>query len=164
MRQAIRTGENENAEFKPFVEPKNPKIEELKRTTVAFANTAGGTIFLGVNDDTTLEGVDGALMRWIASESKDGNQRSRKVESQDRARYDGLLRQALTAGITPTVPITSHYVEVDGLTILLVHVPRGTDGPYTRTAGSCFVRAGGSTRHANPDDLKRLGAGRFRRF
>jgi ATP-dependent DNA helicase RecG len=47
----IEAGEDLTTEFK------REYTEETKRTIVAFANTAGGTLYIGVNDDKTITGV-----------------------------------------------------------------------------------------------------------
>jgi ATP-dependent DNA helicase RecG len=48
----IETGENLTTEFK------REYTEEIKKTIVAFANTAGGTLYIGINDDKSIAGVD----------------------------------------------------------------------------------------------------------
>ena len=47
----IEAGENLTTEFK------REYTEEIKKTIVAFANTAGGTLYIGINDDGTIVGV-----------------------------------------------------------------------------------------------------------
>jgi ATP-dependent DNA helicase RecG len=47
----IKAGENLTTEFK------REYTEDIKKTVVAFANTAGGTLYIGVNDDKTIAGV-----------------------------------------------------------------------------------------------------------
>jgi len=47
----IKTGENLTTEFK------REYTEEIKKTIIAFANTAGGTLYIGIKDDKTISGV-----------------------------------------------------------------------------------------------------------
>jgi ATP-dependent DNA helicase RecG len=47
----IELGENLTTEFK------REYTEEIKKTIVAFANTAGGTLYIGINDDKSIAGV-----------------------------------------------------------------------------------------------------------
>jgi len=47
----IEAGENLTTEFK------REYTEEIKKTIVAFANTAGGTIYIGINDDKSIIGL-----------------------------------------------------------------------------------------------------------
>ena len=44
--------ENKNTEFK------SKYVDSIKRTVIAFANTDGGTIYIGIEDDGTVCGVD----------------------------------------------------------------------------------------------------------
>ena len=44
--------ENKNTEFK------REYIDDIKKTVVAFANTDGGVLYIGINDDGTACGVD----------------------------------------------------------------------------------------------------------
>lgn len=53
-------GENKTTEFK------REYVEDIKNTIVAFANCDGGTLYIGVNDDGTVCGVDnvdGTMLR-----------------------------------------------------------------------------------------------------
>jgi ATP-dependent DNA helicase RecG len=50
--QRVEEGENLTTEFK------REYTEEIKKTIIAFANTAGGTLFIGINDDMSIAGVD----------------------------------------------------------------------------------------------------------
>jgi ATP-dependent DNA helicase RecG len=50
--QRIEEGENLTTEFK------REYTEEIKKTIVAFANTAGGTLYIGINDTQSIVGVD----------------------------------------------------------------------------------------------------------
>ena len=48
----IESGENLTTEFK------REYTEEIKKTIVAFANTAGGILYIGINDDMSILGVN----------------------------------------------------------------------------------------------------------
>jgi predicted HTH transcriptional regulator len=53
LRSRIRGGESATVEFKISV----PESEKLARVVAAFANSAGGTIFVGINDNGDVLGV-----------------------------------------------------------------------------------------------------------
>ena len=49
-----------------LTEFKREYVDDIKNTVVAFANTDGGTLYIGVNDDGTVCGVqdiDGTMLR-----------------------------------------------------------------------------------------------------
>ena len=50
----IENGENLNVEFKQ----RFSEFEKIAKEIIAFANTEGGTIIFGVNDDTKVYGVE----------------------------------------------------------------------------------------------------------
>ncbi|MCC6864695.1 MAG: putative DNA binding domain-containing protein [Ignavibacteria bacterium] len=54
LNEIIEAGENQNVEFKrKFTEP-----EKIAREMIAFANTKGGKILFGIDDDKTVVGVE----------------------------------------------------------------------------------------------------------
>lgn len=58
--EIVAGGERETVEFKPFVRGASEKSNEIVKTVVAFANTAGGKLLFGVRDDGSFEGELGA--------------------------------------------------------------------------------------------------------
>ncbi|RLF39801.1 MAG: hypothetical protein DRN21_03115 [Thermoplasmata archaeon] len=54
IKKLIEKGENQNLEFKESLGVKN----EIGKTISAFTNTSGGTILIGVSDDSRIIGVD----------------------------------------------------------------------------------------------------------
>jgi ATP-dependent DNA helicase RecG len=98
----IEAGENLTTEFK------REYSEEIKKTIVAFANTAGGTLYIGVNDDKTIIGVT--------------------------APDDTLLQitNAVRSAIKPDITLFVDYkTEKKGkATVIAVTVQKGTACPY----------------------------------
>jgi hypothetical protein len=74
--KAIAEGEGLHTEFKEFLDlakPKGPLTDKDKFTQVvkcvaAFANTKGGTIFLGISDDCEVVGVNEHISKWAQTE------------------------------------------------------------------------------------------------
>jgi ATP-dependent DNA helicase RecG len=98
----IEAGETLTTEFK------REYTEEIKKTIVAFANTAGGTLYIGVNDDKTRTGVT--------------------------APDDTLLQitNAVRSAIKPDITLFVDYkTEKKGkATVIAVTVQKGTACPY----------------------------------
>ena len=55
IKHIISSGEGYNAEFKVRVPQ---KVKELTQEICAFANAAGGTLLIGVDDDNAIQGVE----------------------------------------------------------------------------------------------------------
>lgn len=95
--------------------------DNIKKEIVAFANTLGGDLFIGVDDDGELVGVDNPdrLEERIISMARDN--------------------------IHPAVTHLLWFERIrrDGKTALVVHVGPGTDKPYCtdpRDSGTVYVR------------------------
>lgn len=110
------------------IEFKREYTEEVKKTVIAFANTDGGEIRIGVDDDGTVVGVadvDSVMLKVTNS-----------------------VRDSIKPDVTMFLLCESR--EVDGKSIVVVDVQRGTARPYylagkgVRPEG-VFVRQGAST-------------------
>lgn len=114
--------ENKTTEFK------REYVEDIKNTIVAFANCDGGTLYIGVNDDGTVCGVDNV----------DGTM----------LRVTNAIRDAVRPDIT--VFVSCYHDVMDEKPIVCVTVQRGTARPYylhgkgIRPEG-VYVRQGAST-------------------
>jgi ATP-dependent DNA helicase RecG len=98
----IETGENLATEFK------REYTEEIKKTIVAFANTAGGTIYIGINDDGTIGGVDNPDDTML--------------------QVTNSVRSAIKPDITLFVDYTTERVGEN--IVIAITVQRGTACPY----------------------------------
>ena len=90
------------------IELKEVVVDEIKKEIIAFANCDGGKLYIGVQDDGTVVGVD----------DPDG------VSLQ----ISNMVRDA----IKPDVTMFVHYktIEENGKDIVAVDIQRGTDRPY----------------------------------
>ena len=121
------------------VELKQDYTESLRKDIIAFANTNGGTIYIGVSDDGTVAGVSSAdhMIQRVANMARDS--------------------------IRPDVTMFIHYESLDAENkkIVRVTVNRGTGRPYyasdkgLRPAG-VFVRQGTAATPATEDGIRRM--------
>jgi len=98
----IEAGENLTTEFK------QEYTEDIKKTIIAFANTAGGILCIGINDDGTPTGV------------RDPHETQLQVSN------------AIRLAIKPDVTLFVDYSieKINDASILVVTVQRGTASPY----------------------------------
>lgn len=114
--------ENKTTEFK------REYVEDIKNTIIAFANCDGGTLYIGVNDDGTVCGVDNIDDTML--------------------RVTNAVRDAVRPDITMFVECRNDVM--DEKSIVCVTVQRGTARPYylqgkgIRPEG-VYVRQGAST-------------------
>lgn len=121
------------------VELKEAVTDEIKKEIIAFANCDGGRLYIGVQDDGTVVGLD------------DPDHVSLQISN--------MVRDS----IKPDVTMFLHYetIEEDGREIIAVDVQRGTDRPYylikkgMQPAG-VYVRQGYSAVPATDAAIRRM--------
>lgn len=102
LNELVKLGEGENQDFKQAV----TSLPRIARTLVAFANTTGGRLLIGVKDDRTFYSID-----------------------PDEEMY--MITEAATGWCEPQVEVSFETVEdEDGLTILIVNVAESELKPH----------------------------------
>jgi len=125
----IEQGENLHTEFKA-----GPvHADDLAAALVAFANTDGGQLLLGVTNEGQVQGVENpdAVMQRL-----------------DQVAYQNC---------EPPLTIVQESVRTDdGKTIVVVNVPQGDQRPYRTNRGDYFIRTTSGRRRASRQELLRL--------
>lgn len=116
IRLLVNAGEGYNAEFKKSVPT---KVKDISEEVCAFANAAGGTLLIGVDDQNRLVGVE--------------------IDNAKRSAIQNSLSE-----ITPHLSCHLDLIEVDGRTIAVIEVPSGPQKPYV-LSGVIYVRIGPNT-------------------
>lgn len=125
--------ESETVELKSIV------VDDIKKELIAFANCKGGKLYIGVQDDGTVSGLDdpdGAALQ-----------------------ISNMVRDA----IKPDLTLFLHYetLNVDGKRIIAVDIQQGTERPYyiakkgLRPEG-VYVRQGYSSVPATNTEIRRM--------
>lgn len=121
------------------IELKEIVVDEIKKEIIAFANCDGGKLYIGVQDDGTVIGLD------------DPDSVSLQISN--------MVRDA----IKPDITMFLHYetIEEDGKEIVVVDIQRGTDRPYyLAKKGMCpegvYVRQGYSSVPATDTAIRRM--------
>lgn len=132
----IVRGESKNIEFKVTLPAKS---ERYTKTIVAFANTQGGSLIIGIDDQTReVIGVDEDSVFKV-------------MDSISNAVSDACVPQ-----IVPNIEPQT----VDGKTVIVATVAPGPNRPYYlkskgKEAGT-YVRVAGTIRPAHPEKIKEL--------
>ena len=127
----ISRGEDSRHQFKADM----TNADALAAEIVAFSNTSGGRIFIGVNDDGSVRGLSGT----------------------DLARLNQLVANAASQNVRPAVnPLTDNVSHPDG-TVMVVSIPEGISKPYMDRNGAIWVKNGSDKRRATSrEELQRL--------
>lgn len=151
VRDACISGEGSQVEFKPFVFPvdekKNDKLHEIYKTVVAFSNAEGGRVFLGINNDCGLDGVDAKLGEWAESKSDEFT----------CERYLGALRGKICDVVCGDPVINFHHTIVDDYRIIIIEVATAKEKPITiRQDMNLYIRRGSSNSKVSPTEWKAI--------
>ena len=125
--QLIGGGETSRVQFKENIANPLSAAQEL----VAFANTEGGQIIVGVADKT------GAITG---------------LSFEDIQRISNLLVNAASEGVKPPLTIKTESVEISGKKVLVVTVPGGAHKPYKDKDGLIFVKNGPDKRKVTSNE------------
>ncbi|MDB5976954.1 MAG: hypothetical protein JWR07_3714 [Nevskia sp.] len=153
VREALHNGEGLNVEYKPLVPPdydigsvsKNTKLREILRTVVAFSNTSGGHIYLGIEDDGTVSGADQYLRTWAKAD----------IDDAVAKRYCGALLSRLKDSVDGEISLRLAHTRFDSALVVILEVTKAQAIPVTIRNEQClYVRRGASNIKLPPDQWK----------
>ena len=126
--EKIMLGEDATIEFKREM----PRRDSMADEIAAFANTRGGVILIGVDDNSEIVGLD----------------------LQQLNRVEKTVVEICEDSIEPAVPIFTEKLRIDDKNILKIEVPRSLF--VHKTSNGYFARQGSSKREMPTDQLARL--------
>jgi len=128
----IKRGESSKVQFKERL----PHIDNLIHELIAFANTSGGYLLIGVDDKT------GDLKGLSFSEIQQSNSEIVNAASQK---------------VFPTIRVITETISVGDQNILVVKIEEGVNKPYKDRNGVIYVKNGADKRKVTSnDELARL--------
>jgi hypothetical protein len=134
VQQAREEGPNIVQDFHESMTQRGGKLHAIIADVCAFANTNGGTVYVGV--------------------SADPKQRPLGVENPSQAIKE--LRLAIDRMLTPHLECTVDTLETRGKPVIRVLVPRGDDPPYAIEDNKVYVREEAETSLAVRDEIVQL--------
>ena len=135
-RGTIFSGESKNIEYKVTLPDKS---EKYMKTIVAFANTQGGKLIVGVDDKThEIVGVETEILFQL---------------------MDGIA-SAISDSCMPQIIPDIEPQTIDGKTVIIVSVEAGKNRPYyLKSKGKengTYIRVAGTSRQAFPEKIREL--------
>lgn len=129
--EIIGRGEDRKHQFKANVTNETSLAQEM----VAFSNSGGGTIFIGVSNDGTFS----------------------QLTREDMGRLNQLVSNAASQQARPSInPQTENIATPEGLVVRIV-VPDGVSKPYMEKNGVIWVKSAGDKRKATSrEEIQRL--------
>jgi predicted HTH transcriptional regulator len=127
---ALKKGEDSTRQFKVNIN----SIDKLAVEISAFANSNGGEIYLGVDDDGKAIGLS----------------------SQDIKRLNQWISNATSQKIEPPIFVETKIILVNEKTLMIIKVPLGFNKPYSVNKSEFWVKNGADKRRASREELFRL--------
>ena len=129
--EIISRNEDGKHQFKADVTNTQSLAEEL----VAFSNSGGGILLIGVTDDGAFSGLT----------------------REDIGRLNQLISNAASQAVRPPInPSTENMSTTDGL-VIVITIPDGISKPYMDTKGTIWVKSGSDKRKVTSrEEMQRL--------
>lgn len=124
--EIVKKGEDSYTEFKE----ERAHSDQLAAEIVAFANTEGGNLIVGVSDEGEIIGVTNL--------------------DKEMQRIDNICAN----NCEPTVYTTIEKLVIDDKKILIVKISKGTQRPYRTNRGIHYIRTASGKRIASPGELR----------
>jgi len=134
IRAARQQGSNIVQSFHESMSRKGGRMHAILRDVVAFANTNGGTIYVGLSPNTKAKPVG--------------------FKDPDPAMAE--LHAEIQRMITPPININIDVQQTEGVKVVRVSVPKGTDPPYVLEGSKIYIRQESETSLAMRDEIVSL--------
>lgn len=129
--EIVGRGEDSSHQFKADV----TNAVSLASEMVAFANSGGGMVLIGVADDGTVQALDAPNVR----------------------RINQLIGNAAAANMRPAINPVTENVPVGAGVVVVVTVPDGIAKPYMDNAGAIWVKSGSDKRRVTArEEMQRM--------
>jgi ATP-dependent DNA helicase RecG len=130
LKTDLQKGEDSSRQFKENV----TSIDKLAVEMSAFANSNGGKIYMGVDDNGRIKGLS----------------------DEDIKRLNQWISSATSQKIEPPIFVQTEIVLSDDKKMMIITVPRGSNKPYSVNKSEFWVKNGADKRRASREELFRL--------
>jgi ATP-dependent DNA helicase RecG len=128
--ELIDKGEDSRTQFKKDV----TNAVQLAQEMVAFSNSKGGFIIVGVDDAGNIKGLD----------------------SSDIRRLNQLISNSANENVKPPITPFSEIIKVGDKKVLVIEIKEGVNKPYCTAEGIYFAKVGSDKRKISQEELLRL--------
>jgi len=129
--EMIGRGEDSRTQFKQTI----TNSESLAGDLVAFSNSKGGKMIIGVNDQGTVVGLS----------------------NEDIRRMNQLISNTATNLVRPSINPETENVSVGGQLVIVVTIPEGISKPYADNHGVFWVKSGADKRRVTSrEEVQRM--------
>jgi hypothetical protein len=149
VKVAIAKGEGVDVEFKAWVDIEgqlkaNSKLMQVLQTVAAFANTSGGTVYIGVDDHSDVVGINVELAKSTKKAPDEGSARS----------YLGALRARVNDSLRGPATVTTALADLEGKLVALLYVEPSQTPVSIGTECVLYARKGATNAKVPPDEWR----------
>lgn len=149
VKAAIAKGEGVDVEFKAWVDiggelKGNSKLKQVLQTVAAFSNTSGGTVYIGVDDNSDVVGINLELAKSTDKASDEGNAQT----------YIGSLRTRVNDSLRGPVAVTTALADLDGKWVVMLNVASSQTPVSIGTECILYARKGATNAKVPPDEWR----------
>jgi len=130
LENILSRGEDTKTQFKENIN--NPK--QLAEEFVAFSNSLGGKLILGVTDEGIVKGLN----------------------SDDIRRLNQMISNVASQHVRPPIHPITEISDYEAKKILVITIPYGNNKPYCTNDGKYITRSGADKRMISNDEMQRL--------
>ena len=134
IQRAREDGPSINQDFHEIMTVRGGRLYKIIADVCAFANSNGGTLYIGIPDEAKKEPV--GVTKAKASVTQ--------------------LQRELSKRISPALDVHVDTMETRGKTVIRVNIPRGDDPPYAVDDNKVYVRDEAETGLAVRDEIVNL--------
>ena len=129
--EIVARGEDGKHQFKANF----TNVDSLAAEMVAFSNSGGGTIFVGVSNDGTFSGLS----------------------REDMGRLNQLIPNAASQSVRPPINPGTENVSTSGGLVIVVTIADGISKPYMDNSGAFWVKSGSDKRKVTSrEEIQRM--------
>ena len=128
LTEIVEKGEDSFTEFKE--EKVHP--DDLAAEFVAFANTGGGKILLGISDKKEIRGI---------------SEPDREMQRVENISHNNC---------EPSLAVSIEKIKLNSKVVLCIYLPKGPQRPYRTNRGVYYIRTSSGKRQATREELLRL--------
>jgi len=131
IRKTLKQGEDSKNQFKKNITNSKALAAEM----IAYSNSGGGKLFIGVNDDGSIAGLT----------------------KEDICRLNQLISNTASDNVQPPISPISTNITIDNKIIIIVEIKNGINKPYQTKDGVFWVKNGADKRKATSrEEIQRL--------
>lgn len=149
VKVGVEKGECVDVEFKAWVDiegqlKENSKLMQVLQTVVAFANTSGGTVYIGVNDHSEVIGINVELAKWTKMAPNE----------EGAGRYLGALRTRVNDSLRSPTAITATLADFGGKLVAMLQVAPSQVPVSIGTECILYARKGATNVKVPPNEWR----------